>query len=120
MAGFDVPEQMTLFFTALTENGWTCETSQPDEWISPDRVFEINIGFSGSTCTIRYRKLVTHVEGEASETFYRRRASVSWNTQSRALSGTSSDFRSWLGRTYQTISLWCEANRVTAAAPGEV
>jgi hypothetical protein len=110
---------MALFYIALAENGWTNETSQPDEWISPDRLFEVNIAHTASMCTIRYRKLVTSVEGEATETYYRRRSLVSWSTLSRATGGTSADFRSWLGRAYQTIEVWCNANRVSATAPGE-
>jgi hypothetical protein len=111
---------MKLFYTTLETHGWTNPVSQPDEWVSEDGQFEINISHSGSLCYIRYRKLVHRNDQESTDVYYSRRKAVPWNTQSRSvIEGTGTDFSRWLGRAYQTIETYCTGNRVVAKAPGE-
>lgn len=119
MPGFDIPEQMQLFYWTLQENGWINPSSEPDEWTSGDDQFEINIAHTASSTTIRYRKRVHRLDQESTDAYYERRSSIAWNSLSRAHGGTSSDFRSWLGRAYMTIAIWCDSNRAVATAPGE-
>lgn len=121
MPNYDVPGAMAEFFYGpLRAADWQATgTHQGDEWTSPDGLFEIEFRHSLSIVSMRYRRAVRRVPGEATETYLDRRARTGWNTLTRDYGHTRSHLGDWAGTALATLNTWCESMQSVALAPGE-
>jgi len=108
MAGFDIPETMGTLYKMLEAADWTKPSSKPDEWLSWDGRFEIQISHSSSLCTIRARRTVPQLANESTQDWAARKRRIGWSfSRFKPHGQTATPFAEWLGKTFGDIVVWC-------------
>jgi hypothetical protein len=120
MAGFDIPKAMETLYEMLEAADWTRPSTEPDEWLSWDGRYEVNIAHSSQMCTIRYRRTIARLPEEATQDYTARKARLGWSgTMFKPHGQAETPFVEWLGRSFGTIVVWCTQMESVAKAPGE-
>jgi len=120
MPEYDVPAMMhQRFYLPLKKAGWTAGgTHQGEEWISPDREFEVQFSHTQSILTVKYRRFQERLPDEATSEFYARRNRARWNQFSREYGHTESSIATWAMTTLMAISDWCQQMGPANPEPG--
>jgi hypothetical protein len=118
MAGFDIPEAMGTLYDLFRAADWRQPSSEPDEWISWDGLFEVQISHSSQSCTIRWRRTIPQLPQEPVQDWTARKRRAGWSVMRLKPHGqAATPFVQWLGTVFGEIVVWCTQMAEVVDAP---
>ncbi|HUN38460.1 MAG TPA: hypothetical protein VMU95_41245 [Trebonia sp.] len=124
MAGFDIPEAMGTLYDLFRAADWKQPSSEPDEWVSWDGLFEVQISHSSQMCTIRWRRAIPQLEAaadrprESAQAYLARKREMGWAVSRFKPHGqAATPFVQWLGTVFGEIVVWCTQMAEVVDAP---